>query len=66
MITVNGDRLEWREGLTVQDILDEKKFTFRMIAVWINGEVVPNRDDYANTPVPDGGEVEVIHMISGG
>ena len=66
MIMVNGDEFEWREGLTVQDILDAKNFTFRMISVWINGEAVQNRDSYASTPVPDGGEVEIIHMISGG
>jgi sulfur carrier protein len=66
MITVNGDKFEWKDGLTVQDILDTKNYTFRMISVWINGEVVQNRGDYAVTPVPDGGEVEIIHMISGG
>ncbi|MDR1481474.1 MAG: sulfur carrier protein ThiS [Synergistaceae bacterium] len=66
MITVNGDRFEWKEGLTVQDILDAKNYTFRMISVWINGEAVQNRGDYASTLVPDKGEVEVIHMISGG
>ncbi|MDR3353749.1 MAG: sulfur carrier protein ThiS [Synergistaceae bacterium] len=66
MIMVNGDEFEWREGLTVQDILDEKKYTFRLISVWINGEVVKKRGDYASTPVPDGGEVEILHMMSGG
>lgn len=65
MIKVNGDKFEWHEGLTVQDILDAKNYTFRMISVWINGEVVQNRGDYSVTPVPDGGEVEIIHMISG-
>jgi sulfur carrier protein len=52
--------------LTVQDILDAKNYTFRLISVWINGKVVQNRGDYPVTPVPDGGEVEIIHMISGG
>jgi sulfur carrier protein len=66
VITVNGDKFDWREGLTVQDILDAKNYTFRMISVWINGEVVQNRGDYPVTPVPDGGTVEIIHMISGG
>jgi sulfur carrier protein len=66
LITVNGDKFDWREGLTVQDILDAKNYTFRLISVWINGEAVQNRADYAVTPVPDGGEVEVIHMMSGG
>jgi sulfur carrier protein len=66
MITVNGEKFEWREGLTVQNILDAKNYTFKMISVWINGEVVQKRGDYASTVVPDEGDVEIIHMISGG
>jgi sulfur carrier protein len=66
MIKVNGDELDWREGMTVQDVLREKNFSFPMISVWINGEPVKNRSDYSITPVPNGGEIEVIHMISGG
>jgi sulfur carrier protein len=66
MITVNGEEMAWRDGMTVRDVLDEKNFTFPMISVWINGKPVRDRKDYAITPVPDGGEIEVIHMISGG
>jgi sulfur carrier protein len=66
MINVNGEEFLWRSGLTVQDILDEKKYTFRMIAVWINDEPVPRRSDYSKTLVPDGSDVQIVHMISGG
>ena len=66
MITVNGDKLDWREGMTVQDVLDAKNYTFRMISVWIDGKAVERRDQYATTPVPDDSVVQVIHNISGG
>ena len=66
MIKVNGEDMEWREGMTVQDILDERNYTFRMISVWINGSPVQRREDYPVTPVPDSSDVQVIHMISGG
>lgn len=66
MIKVNGEDAAWREGMTVQDVLDDKNFTFRMISVWIDGVAVPSRELYATTPVPDGSDVDVIHMISGG
>jgi sulfur carrier protein ThiS len=46
-------------------LLDELKFTFRMIAVKVNGEAVL-RPDYGTTPVPDGAEVQALHLISGG
>jgi sulfur carrier protein len=66
MITVNGEEFAWREGLTVQDILDEKNYTFRMLSVWIDDEPVADRGAYRSAQVPDGGKVEIIHMISGG
>jgi len=66
MIQVNGEKTPWREGMSVQDVLDVKNFTFKMIAVWINGEPVARREDYSSTLVPEGADVEVIHMISGG
>jgi sulfur carrier protein len=66
MIRVNNQyQVEWRPGMTVQDLLDELKFTFRMIDVKVNGNVVL-RPDYATTPVPDDAEVQALHLISGG
>lgn len=41
MIRVNNPyEVAWRPDMTVQDVLDELKFTFRMIAVKVNGEPV--------------------------
>ena len=66
MIRVNGDEMPWRGGMSVQDVLDAKNFTFRMIAVWINDKPVERSEGYSVALVPDGANVEVIHMISGG
>ncbi len=65
MITVNSDPMPHTPGMTVQDVLDAKNFIFRMLAVSVNGQVIP-RKDYKTTEIPDGAEVQVIHMISGG
>jgi len=66
MIRVNEQyELAWHPELTVQDVLDALKFSFRMIVVKVNGKVVLRRE-FATTPVPDGAEVQAIHMISGG
>jgi len=65
MITVNGETMTWREGMTVQDIINEKNFTFRMLAVWVNDVAVP-RTDFKNFKVPSQAKVQVVHMISGG
>jgi len=66
VIRVNNQfDVAWRSGMTVQDVLDALKFTFRMIVVKVNGVVVL-RPDYATTLVPDGAEMQALHLISGG
>ena len=64
-ITINGHIRDWSEGMTVQDALDMMNYTFRMLVVKINGNLVP-RKEYAAATIPDGAEVMVIHLISGG
>lgn len=66
MITVNGDKIDWHEGMTVQDVLDAKRYTFRSIGVRIDGSLVEDRTQYSTTPVPDQSEVSIVHGISGG
>jgi thiamine biosynthesis protein ThiS len=65
MITVNGEPMSWRPGLTVADILEIRNYIFRMLVIQVNGELV-KRGTYDKAVVPDGANVEVIHMISGG
>ncbi len=65
MITVNGEPMEWKRGITVRDIIDAKRYVFPLLAVWIDSVPVP-RDDFDITEVPDNANVQIIHMISGG
>ena len=65
MLTVNDEPLEYEAGMTVEDVLRRMNYKFRMIAVWIDGELVP-RGRYGSTPVSDGADVKVVHMIAGG
>jgi thiamine biosynthesis protein ThiS len=66
MIRVNDQYdVDYQPGMTVQQVLDALRFSFRMIVVKVNGQVVL-RKDFATTEVPDGAEVQAIHLISGG
>jgi sulfur carrier protein len=66
MIRVNDQyEVVYHPGITVQDVLDALKFSFRMIVVKVDGRVVL-RKDFSTTEVPDGAEVQAIHLISGG
>ncbi|MGA2035941.1 MAG: sulfur carrier protein ThiS [Thermoguttaceae bacterium] len=51
--------------ISIKDLLAEKKFTFKMLIIKVNGVLV-KKEDYDNTIVKDGDKVDVIHLISGG
>lgn len=60
----NNEELNGIE-MTVQRLLDEKKFTFKMLIIKVNGKII-KKDEYKNTIIKDGDKVDVIHLISGG
>lgn len=65
MIQVNGDPLEWTDGMTVRDVLTLKRYTFPMLVITVNERVVERRA-YDTTTIPDGANVKVVHLMSGG
>jgi sulfur carrier protein len=65
MIRVNGDPFEWKDGMTVADIIRLKNFIFPMLIVQLNGQLI-RRPAFATTAVPDDADVQIIHMMSGG
>jgi sulfur carrier protein len=65
MVTVNGRSVEWEDGMTVSSLLEKCRYTFPLIIVRVNGDLVPRRQFDAH-PVEDGDEVDAIHLISGG
>ncbi len=62
---VNGNKVEWVKNETVQQLLKRMKYTFPLVVVKINDQVVP-RKDFSQTIIPDNSKIAVIHMISGG
>jgi sulfur carrier protein len=65
LLTVNKEKLEYEEGMTIDDVLKKKKYSFRLITVVVNGEVIP-REQYSTYKVEDGDNIDVIHIMSGG
>ncbi|MDZ4121854.1 MAG: sulfur carrier protein ThiS [Candidatus Cloacimonadaceae bacterium] len=64
-IKVNGNTLDWEEGLTVRGVLHKMNYSFRMLVIKIDGKLI-KKDEYDSTPVPEGADVMVMHLISGG
>lgn len=54
-----------QSALSIQDIIDLKNFTFKMLVVKVNGELV-KKENYHTFQVNDGDQVAIIHLISGG
>jgi thiamine biosynthesis protein ThiS len=51
--------------LTIKELLDLKNYTFKMLIIRINGNIV-KKDQYNNACVHEGDDVMVLHLISGG
>jgi len=64
-ITVNGKTIDFVKQETVSDLLKRMHYTFPLIIVKINGELV-KKNAYKKTVIPDDSEIKVIHLISGG
>jgi thiamine biosynthesis protein ThiS len=65
VISVSGRQLPWREGMTVADLIKEMKGSSTYVVVRVNEKVV-SRPDFDKTQIPDGAEVLLVPMISGG
>jgi sulfur carrier protein len=65
VIVNNRDKLDWREGMTVQDVLKAMIYDYALIVVSVNGVTV-DKDVFGSHPVPDGADVQVIHLAHGG
>ncbi len=64
-LLVNGEPHPFREGLTVEELLGEKHFSFPLKTVFINGRRIP-KVEHASLVLEDNDRVEVVHMMSGG
>ena len=65
MIIVNGEKMDWSAGMTVQQLLHACNYVWPLIAVKVNERLV-RKPEYASYLLADGDEINVVHMISGG
>ncbi len=66
-ITLNNRNETFPEydQLTIQQLLEVKNFSYKMLLVRINDTTV-KREDYDTTVIKDGDKVAVIHLMTGG
>lgn len=64
MVRINGEMTD-AAGAVLEDILVEKGYNMKFIAVEINEHIV-KKADYPETILQDGDTVEVVSFVSGG
>ncbi len=65
MITVNGKKVTWREGMTVADLLNDLNDSYTYIIVRINDKQV-SRPDFDKALIPDNSKMFLVPMVAGG
>ena len=64
-IVLNGEARDAPAGITVADLLAWLEVDARLVAVELNRTVV-KRARYAETPVTENAEVEIVAFVGGG
>ncbi|MDZ7737789.1 MAG: sulfur carrier protein ThiS [Bacteroidales bacterium] len=65
-ITLNNRPEEFEgDSMTVTEMLERKKFTFRMRIIKINGRLI-KKQDYDKAVIKDGDDVQMLYLMSGG
>ncbi len=66
-ITINNiiENLSSKNQFSITDILEYKKFSFKMLVIKLNGKLI-KKDKYNSTYVKEGDILDIIHLISGG
>ena len=60
----NHEEIEGNQ-ITVNELLQLKKYSFKMLVIKINGVLV-KKDEYSTTTIKDQDDVMVLHLVSGG
>ena len=64
-IILNNQSDEVHDGITIRELLDQKKIHTKYIAVEINQKIIP-RSKYNQHELKEGDKIEIITAIGGG
>ncbi|EHO86373.1 thiamine biosynthesis protein ThiS [Eubacterium infirmum F0142] len=62
---LNGEKIEFREGITVSELVAEMGFSEAMVAVELNLDILP-RDSFSSTVLKENDCIEVVRFVGGG
>ena len=62
---VNGEKFDFREGMTVSNLIAEMGFSEAMVAVELNLDIL-SRDSFSSTVLKENDCIEVVRFVGGG
>ncbi len=62
---LNGEKIEFREGMTVSELVAEMGFSEAMVAVELNLDIL-SRDSFSSTVLKENDCIEVVRFVGGG
>ena len=66
-IIVNGQPVNYGDGLTVSELLVEQKVKMPdMVSVELNGQILNRRTEFGTTSLKDDDKVEFLYFMGGG
>jgi thiamine biosynthesis protein ThiS len=66
MITINSrEKVEWKENLTIRDLLQRPGNRYSLVAVTVNSTLVP-LESYDTYVIPDDAQVWMVPIAGGG
>lgn len=61
----NREYAGFREGMTIQDVITDNRFTWPNLVVVLNGKVI-RPEEYDETLIDGRDDLQVIHLLAGG
>lgn len=65
MIKLNGQDKLITDGATLAEVLQDAGYRLDVIAVQVNGDIVP-KDRYSSHRLADGDDIDVVAFVGGG
>ncbi|MBF0202909.1 MAG: sulfur carrier protein ThiS [Desulfamplus sp.] len=65
MITVDDKQMEWHQGMTIKELLDELEHVQFCAVVRLNGKLVSS-PAFETTRIPDSAVIYLLPLIAGG
>ena len=62
---VNGEKVPWEAGLTVEKLLEIRNYRTDRVAVEMNGKIVPKKN-YPTEEIQEEDRLEIVSFVGGG